>query len=180
MRVTLCGALSFFVVSAVACAQQDRSVPESRSSAQLGINQRTSCTVTHVSDGDSIVCAPLGRIRLLLIDSPEMSDRELGREARQALIGIMPVGTRVTAETDVRVTDQFGRVLAYLFLPDGEMVNERMAESGYATTLVYPPNVKYVERIRVAVKNARDEKRGLWASGGFDCSPRDYRAGRCR
>ena len=185
LRLYSLGAVSLsvwltLVVSAVACAQRDATVSASHSPAQLGINHRTSCTVTHVSDGDSIVCAPLGRVRLLLIDSPEMSDRELGREARQALIGIMPVGTKVTAETDVRVTDQFGRVLAYLFLPDGEMINERMAESGYATTLVYPPNVKYVERIRAAVKNARIEKRGLWAIGGFDCSPRDYRAGRCR
>lgn len=170
----------FFGVSAVACAQHDGSAPPSRSLMRPGINHRVSCTVTHVSDGDSIVCAPLGRVRLLLIDSPEMSDRELGREAKKALIDIMPVGTRVTAETDVRVTDQFGRVLAYLFLPNGDMVNERMAESGYATTLVYPPNVKYVERIRRAVKHAQDEKRGLWETGGFECAPRDYRAGRCR
>jgi len=93
---------------------------------------------------------------------------------------MMPVGTQVIAETDVRVTDQFGRVLAYLYLPAGGMVNEKMAQSGYATTLVYPPNVKYVERIRAAVESARKAKRGLWAEGGFDCLPRDYRAGRCR
>lgn len=92
----------------------------------------------------------------------------------------MPIGTEVIAETDVRVSDQFGRVLAYLFLTDGSMVNERMAQSGYATSLVYPPNVKYVERIRRAVADARGKKRGLWENGGFDCAPRDYRAGRCR
>ena len=133
-----------------------------------------------MSDGDSVVCDPLGRVRLLLIDAPEMSDRELGGEARNELLAIMPVGTRVVAETDVRVTDQYGRVLAYLFLAGGRMVNERMAESGYVTALVYPPNVKYVERIRAAVAHARSAKRGLWNTGGFDCSPRDYRAGRCR
>jgi micrococcal nuclease len=136
--------------------------------------------VSRISDGDSIVCEPLGRVRLLQIDAPELSEGRIGTDARKALRDIMPVGTRVIAETDVRVTDQYGRVLAFLFLPDGEMVNERMAESGYAVTLVYPPNVKYVERIRAAVKKARDERRGLWASGGFDCAPRDYRAGRCR
>lgn len=150
-----------------------------RAGGRLGINQRTQCTITHISDGDSVVCSPLGRVRLLLIDAPELSDGKLGRESRQVLSVMMPVGTQVIAETDVRVIDQFGRVLAYLFLPSGAMVNEKMAQSGYATTLVYQPNVKYVERIRAAVARARKEKRGLWAIGGFDCAPREYRAGRC-
>ncbi len=151
-----------------------------RTGAQIGINERRPCTITRISDGDSVTCKPFGRVRLLLIDAPEMSDKELGRDARRQLLEIMPVGTQVVAETDVRVTDQYGRLLAYLFLADGTMVNQRMAESGYATTLVYPPNVKYVERIRAAVAQARDDKRGLWGSEGFVCAPRDYRAGRCR
>lgn len=91
----------------------------------------------------------------------------------------MPVGTSVTVETDVRVRDPFDRILGYVYLPDGRMVNEEMARSGYVTALVYPPNVKYVERIRRAVAEARKAKRGLWATDFFNCSPRDYRAGRC-
>jgi micrococcal nuclease len=148
--------------------------------ARIGINQRARCTITRITDGDSVVCAPLGRVRLLLIDAPEMSDGKFGRESRDEMSEMMPVGTRVVAETDVRVTDQYGRLLAYLFLPSGAMINELMARSGYVTTLVYPPNVKYVERIRAAVASARAAKRGLWAGVGFDCAPRDYRAGRCR
>ena len=148
--------------------------------SHIGINQRARCTITRISDGDSVVCAPLGRVRLLLIDAPEMSDGKVGREARDEMLEMMPVGTRVVAETDVQVTDQYGRLLAYLFLPSGAMINELMARSGYVTTLVYPPNVKYVGRIRAAVASARVAKRGLWAGAGFDCAPRDYRAGRCR
>jgi micrococcal nuclease len=150
-----------------------------RTATRIGINQRTRCTITHISDGDSVVCSPLGRVRLLQIDAPELSDGKLGRESKRALAEMMPVGTQVIAETDVRVTDQFGRVLAFLYLPSGAMVNEKMAEAGYAVTLVYPPNVKYVERIRAAATSARKAKRGLWAIGGFDCAPRDYRAGKC-
>lgn len=147
--------------------------------SQLGINQRGSCTITRVSDGDSVSCHPYGRVRLLLIDAPELSNRELGSKARAELLSIMPVGTQVIAETDVRVKDQYGRLLAYLFLPGGQMVNERMADSGYATTLVYAPNVKYVGRIRAAATRARRANRGFWGTGDFECSPRDYRAGRC-
>jgi len=182
-------ALLLAVAPGLACVERPRDAAPSSSSVQrrqqssvqrLGINQRTRCTITRIADGDSVTCDPLGRVRMLLIDAPELSDGKLGREARDELKDIMPVGTEVIAETDVSVTDQYGRVLAYLFLPNGAMANERMAEHGYATTLVYPPNVKYVERIRAAVGSARKAKRGLWAEGGFDCAPRDYRAGRCR
>jgi micrococcal nuclease len=189
-RVVLCLTVWLSASAALACAQERegptpvsasvRTVADVSAAAQPGLNQRYSCTITHVADGDSVTCPPLGRIRLLLIDAPELADREIGRRARSELLRMMPVGTKVVAETDVRVTDQYGRVLAYLFLPDGDLINERMAESGYVTTLVYPPNVKYVERIRSAVESARKARRGLWATGGFDCAPRDYRAGRCR
>ncbi|HUQ19601.1 MAG TPA: thermonuclease family protein [Gemmatimonadaceae bacterium] len=167
---------------ALACVDESQgsSTQQRQTRNQSGINERTTCTVTRISDGDSIVCSPLGKVRLLQIDAPELSDGSIGRAAREKLQSLIPIGTRLTAETDVRVTDKFGRVLAFLFLPGGEMVNQEMAKSGYVTTLVYPPNVKYVERIRAAVLDARKAKRGLWATGGFDCAPRDYRAGRCR
>jgi len=45
--------------------------------------------------------------------------------------------------------------------------------------LVYPPNVRYLDRIRNAVNEARDAGRGLWATPAFDCLPVDFRAGRC-
>jgi len=124
-------------------------------------------------------CGSAGRVRLLMIDAPELSQGSPGREAQKRLTELMPVGTRVRVETDVRPRDQFERILGYVYLADGRMVNEEMARSGYVTALVYPPNVKYAERIRNAVSEARRAKRGLWATDFFECSPRDYRAGRC-
>ena len=114
-----------------------------------------------------------------MIDAPEMAQGAYGREAQKTLTAIMPVGTRISIETDVRPRDDYQRILGYAYLSDGRMVNEEMARSGYATALVYPPNVRYADRIRAAVSEARKEKRGLWATDFFDCSPRDFRAGRC-
>lgn len=114
-----------------------------------------------------------------MIDAPELSQGNAGRQAQRVLEGMMPVGTPVTIETDVRQRDAYQRLLGYIYLNDGRMVNEMMARSGYATALVYPPNVRYVDRIRAAVREAQEAKRGLWATEFFDCSPRDYRAGRC-
>lgn len=138
------------------------------------------CVVSAVGDGDSFRCAPDGaRVRLLLIDAPELAQAPWGDSARAALRRLMPTGTRLRLETDVRRTDDYDRLLAYAWLPDGRMVNEQIAREGYVIALVYPPNVRHVERIRAAVAAARRARRGLWAVDAFACPPVEYRARRC-
>ena len=132
-----------------------------------------------VRDGDTLRCADGQRVRLLMIDAPELGQGASGRAAGDALRALAPPGTRVRLELDVRERDRFERILAYAWLPDGRMVNEEMARSGYAVALVYPPNVRHADRIRAAVRQARVERRGLWREGAFDCEPREWRAGRC-
>ena len=138
------------------------------------------CVVASLSDGDSLHCADGRRVRLLSIDAPEMAQTPYGEEARRRLDALLPRGTEARLERDVERSDRHGRVLAYVYTPEGEMVNLEMARSGYAVALVYPPNVRHEEAIRAAVEEARREERGLWASGGFACRPVDFRAGRCR
>lgn len=140
-----------------------------------------SCIVARdgIRDGDTLRCTNGERVRLLMIDAPELGQGESGEAAGDALRRLAPPGTRVRLETDVRARDRFNRILGYAWLPDGRMVNEEMARSGYAVALVYPPNVRHADRIRAAVQQARADRRGLWRVGAFDCEPRDWRAGRC-
>lgn len=137
------------------------------------------CVVRSVTDGDTLVCEGGLRVRLLLIDSPEMDQGEFGTLARHHLLSLAPVGTRLRLELDVQERDRYGRVLAYLYGPGGRFLNEEMARSGYALPLTYPPNVQYVERIRAAVEQARKARAGLWRTAAFECPPADHRAGRC-
>ena len=137
------------------------------------------CRVSRISDGDSFVCGRAGRVRLLMIDAPELAQGAEGQRAERTLESLAPRGTLIKSDTDVRATDDYNRILGYAFLPDGRMLNEEMARAGMVTALVYPPNVKYAERIRSAVRDAQRKKSGLWATSFFDCAPRDYRAGRC-
>ena len=44
-------------------------------------------------DGDTVVCAGGERVRLLLIDTPELSQAPFGRLARAALLRLLPPGT---------------------------------------------------------------------------------------
>jgi len=142
---------------------------------------RLACRVTAVSDGDTFraACPERVRVRLLLIDSPERDQRPFGGQARSALLRLIQPGDQVSLELDVVPKDRYGRLLAYAFLPDGRLVNEEMARSGFAVALVYPPNVRYVERIRAGVAAARNARRGLWAADGFGCTPKDHRSRRC-
>jgi len=149
--------------------------------AAAAAQRRLDCTVGHVVDGDAFWarCPEDVKVRLLLIDAPERDQFPFGRQAKAAIEKLLERGGRVSLELDVQKTDRYGRTLAYGFLADGRMVNEEMARAGYATTLVYPPNVRYVERIRRAVAEARAARRGLWAVGGFACTPKDHRQQRC-
>jgi len=120
------------------------------------------CTVQRVIDGDTFVCGDDERVRLLLVNTPEMSDEPLGRLAREFVLGVMPPGARVRLELDVQERDRYGRLLAYVWLPDGRMLNRVLARNGYAQVMVIPPNVDRVEEMRGAVRAAREEGAGLW------------------
>jgi micrococcal nuclease len=140
---------------------------------------RIPCAVERVVDGDTLVCSDAGRVRLLLIDAPELDQEPFGELAKTALEGLLPTGLKVDLETDVQTHDQYDRLLAYVHLPDGRIVNEVLLDMGVAVGSVYPPNVRHVDRFRSIVEAAREAKRGLWAVGAFECLPSDHRSGRC-
>ena len=174
--VTLLGA-------AFACGDVPREARPSRTSrsapADTGVRVAATCVVERVADGDSLVCEGDRRVRLLLIDTPELSQAPFGRQSMQTLERLAPVGTTLRIETDVEFRDRFGRTLGYLWTTDGRLINEEMVAAGMAVVLVYPPNVKYVERLRAASAEAKRKKVGLWTTSAFECAPRDHRAGRC-
>jgi endonuclease YncB( thermonuclease family) len=139
------------------------------------------CTVARIIDGDTLVCKEgEERIRLLLIDAPEMQHGEFGARARGALEQLLPPGTPARIELDVQRADRYGRTLAYLYDPTGRMINAELARLGYALVSIYPPNVRHVEEIREAIEEARQGRRGLWQGSAFECPPAEFRAGRCK
>ena len=71
-------------------------------------------------------------------------------------------GEEVRLELDLQKIDPYGRLLAYVYLPDGEMFNETLLRQGYAQVATFPPNVKYQERFLEAQREAREANRGLW------------------
>lgn len=167
------------VGSGSATARRPTSPARPTLTATIATPAAKDCRIQRIVDGDTLHCADSRTIRLLLIDTPEMDQAPYGGEAKRALSLLLPPGSIARVEMDVDDTDRYGRTLSYLFSPDGRMVNEEMARQGFALSLTYPPNVRYVDRIRAAVEEAKANRRGLWSGSAFECSPKDHRANRC-
>ena len=72
---------------------------------------------------------------------------------------------KVYLEFDKQPQDHYGRLLAYVWLPDGKMLNELLVCEGYAFPLTVKPNTKYKDRFTECYKQALKEHRGLWKRG---------------
>ena len=136
------------------------------------------CTVSRISDGDTIECQGKIRVRLIGIDSPERDQEPFGTAATAGLASMLLVGSSVELEPDVESRDRYSRVLAYVW-HEGRMINWLMVRYGWAVPIVLPPNVQYVDFFRQARDQARNEGRGLWSVDGFRCEPASFRAKRC-
>jgi micrococcal nuclease len=147
-------------------------------SGLIGQQGPAACTVSRVSDGDTFRCRDGRRVRLTGIDGPELEQQPFGLASRAALLRLLPPGITVRLETDVAPLDQYGRVLAYAWSGD-TLINEVMLRNGWAVLYTVPPNIKYVERLARAQKEARANHAGLWSEGGFDCPPSQFRRNHC-
>jgi len=125
--------------------------------------------VLKVVDGDTIDVLYNGKkeaVRLIGIDTPEVyfvSDRKPGLLASKFVKGLVKKGDKVGLEFDVRLRDKYNRLLAYVWLKDGRMLNEVIVREGYAHVMTIPPTVRYVKVFRAAFRKAVSEEKGLWS-----------------
>lgn len=91
-----------------------------------------------------------------------MHQEPYGPFARNELAEMIPSGTQVRLSFDVDRRDRYGRLLAHVHAPDGTWINRELARRGFAEVMVVPPNVRGVERIRTAAREARQEEAGFW------------------
>lgn len=131
--------------------------------------------VTKVIDGDTIqvlINDKKETVRLIGIDAPESVDPRrgvecFGKEAFQKLKSLLN-GKSVMLKNDPKASerDKYGRLLRYVFLKDSPNVNKLMIQEGYAHEFTYNSSVyKHQSEFKLAEKNAREEKKGLWADG---------------
>lgn len=131
----------------------------------------TTAVVGAVVDGDTIdvrIDGQVIRVRFIGVDTPEVFGAMdcFGREGSNFTKGQLTPGLAIKLEKDVSETDRFGRLLRYVYLPDGRMYNEVLVHDGYAQVATFPPDVKYQQWFLDAQRDARTANRGLWAACG--------------
>ena len=101
-------------------------------------------------------------MRLIGVNAPEY-DECYGPESAAGLRELVE-GEQVRIATDVEPTDQYGRLLAYVFV-DETFVNEEIVDRGWSLARAYEPNIGRQETIDAAGRAAREQQRGMWAPG---------------
>lgn len=134
-------------------------------------------TVEYVIDGDTVKAraqdatavmpdAETVSVRLIGIDTPETyPDEECwGPEATRMLRELAPEGSTLWAAPDAEWHDRYGRVLLYLWTPDGVFVNHELVETGAAEALRVEPNDAHAGLFAEAQESARSAGAGQWTA----------------
>lgn len=128
------------------------------------------------NDGDTFSVNVEGqkeRIRLLMVDTPEMNYKEknpmpYAEEAKQFTTAIMEEAADVKILFDKGPeTDDYGRLLTYVFVDD-VLLQELLLQEGYATVrYVNKPNNTLESELRDIQKEAEKQKLNVWSLEGY-------------
>jgi len=127
--------------------------------------------VAYVYDGDTFKTVKGERIRLLGINTPEITHGSepgqiMGDKATQALKRII-TGKTVRLAFDKERRDVYGRTLAQIWLHDGTWVNGKMVRQGFAHVYTFTPNLRWAKKLIVLEQSARKQRLGIWNTKRF-------------
>lgn len=134
--------------------------------------------VSWIDDGDSLRVEGIGKVRLLGIDTPESRASSRDRFYRQRFaipahrlrlvaaqakeLNLRRAKNRYVNLEPGRVPrDKHGRLLAYVYLPDGTMLNRLLLKKGLASVF-RRYDFRYKAEFLTTEKKARDRQIGLW------------------
>jgi len=125
-------------------------------------------TIRHVIDGDTVVLTDERRVRLIGINTPELSrdgrPPEIGADqAHDYLRRLLQTNQNIMLVYDNERADKYGRTLAHLFLKDGINIQALLLKRGLATPLTIPPNLAHLDCYEQSSEYAQSQQIGLWA-----------------
>lgn len=174
----LLAALSFTCYDQMITSRREQAPPPvaqpTQGSDRVRYHQRQ-FTVSRVVDGDTLdidvpdADRPATRVRLIGVDTPETRRpgepvMYFGPEAYE-FSRQMAEGTLVTIwlDTATGTRDRYGRLLAYVRLPDGKVLNEELLAEGYGYAELRFRHGAYQKYVQLEASARRNEK-GLWAT----------------
>ncbi len=133
--------------------------------------------VSRVVDGDTLKIKTgdtEDTVRLIGINTPESVDPRtvvecFGKEASAKMKEIAE-GKEVLIVKDPTQSerDKYKRLLAYVYLPDGTLLNETMITDGYAFEYTYNIPYEFQTEFKDSEKQAREKGLGLWDKSKCD------------
>jgi micrococcal nuclease len=130
--------------------------------------------VVKVADGDTITIDKDGAhqsVRLIGVDTPETVDPRqpvqcFGEEATRAVRALVADKiVRIETDSSQGEYDTYGRLLAYVFAPDGTLVNKYLIAEGFGHEYTFRIPYTYQADFRAAEADARLAQKGLWSPG---------------
>ena len=119
--------------------------------------------VVSITDGDTFKVLRKGKvetIRIACIDSPEMSEDPWGQKAKDALTGMLKIGSKV--KLMVHDIDRYGRTVAEDNKGRGRNIGLALVKKGYAE--VYDEYAYQCEKDKLIKfeRKAQRKGRGMW------------------
>ncbi|HSX32593.1 MAG TPA: thermonuclease family protein [Candidatus Saccharimonadales bacterium] len=139
-------------------------------------------TVSRFVDGDTIVVDMNGQnetIRMIGVDTPETHKPDAPVQcygpAASAYVKNLIGNSQVRLESDPKSTnrDRYQRLLRYVYLPDGKLVELESIKNGYAFAYTQFPFTKS-DQFVAAQDEAKAQVKGLWTN----CQPFQLENGR--
>ena len=128
--------------------------------------------VDYVYDGDTLRLSDGRKIRLLGVNTPELSrpqgeggrpSQALANKARVAAVQFFAKSARVRLVYDVERHDRYKRTLAHVFNSQGNSLEAYLLERGLAFHIVMPPNLALAKCFAVIAERARSKSLGVWS-----------------
>ena len=135
----------------------------------------TVASVVQVIDGDTVdvsVKSKTMRVQLIGINSPHAKDpressacfaQQATTKAKELLNGQTITLADDPSQSD---TDSYDRLLRYIWLTDGRMLNWEMIAHGYAVESSDNSRYLYQAEFKQAERNARRQRLGMWSPRG--------------
>jgi len=124
--------------------------------------------VVAVIDGDTVKIKVNGEeksVRLIGVDTPEKNEcfeKEATKRAKELM-----ENKRIKLESDSSQDDKdkYDRLLRYIYLEDGTLVNKKLIEEGFGAEYTFKTAYKFQTEFKAAEKMAKEGKMGIWADG---------------
>jgi len=157
---------AFFVFAAVSTLYPQYAIADICSPSRLSPPEVA--TVKWVYDGDTVLLNDKRKIRLIGIDTPEVKHHKQKQQAyaakaKEALRELLKKSNyKINLRYGVERKDRYSRTLAHIFTPSGINIESWLLEKGFATTLVFPPNVELADCYKKSEKLAQQQALGIW------------------